>query len=376
MCIRDRGDTLLDHARAAFRHLMEQVQLGDHGLVRIGDGDWSDGVVYRNPYPQAILNTIKYGESVPNSQMALFVLPRIAAQLEPIDPTLSLEMQALAEQLEAPVRDTFGGLWFGRAWFRTSANRPFLEANDGGDTSSGDPNSYLDLEAQPWGLLSDLLTLEERERLLDEIERRLDDDSPIGPRLTEDGQVWPAISQLMTWAYARYRPDAAWRSLTEHLYSTHTDLWPETWMGTLSGPDGWISEGQERAGGTWYSAFTPMTDFPVANMNPDAMWLLGLVRTCGLEPTGDGLSIQPRRPGDTYTLDLPLLRLEVDPDGVTGVYRAHNTGEIRLRVAVPDGSSPMGSIDGLPIEATVIDGQVTLPLSFTAGQQIAFTVSW
>src|SRR6185503_15013603 len=40
--------TVLDHARAAVKHLIEVVKVGDHGLIRIGDGDWSDGVVFDN----------------------------------------------------------------------------------------------------------------------------------------------------------------------------------------------------------------------------------------------------------------------------------------------------------------------------------------
>ena len=36
-----------------------------------------------------------------------------------------------------------------------------------------------------------------------------------------------------------------------------------------------------------------MTDFPATNNNQHAMWLLGLVRACGIEPSknGDGLMI-------------------------------------------------------------------------------------
>src|SRR5690606_27198017 len=38
--------SVLDHVRVAFRHLKDAVGRGPHGLVRISDGDWSDGIVY------------------------------------------------------------------------------------------------------------------------------------------------------------------------------------------------------------------------------------------------------------------------------------------------------------------------------------------
>jgi hypothetical protein len=370
-----QGRTVLDHVRAAFRHLTDTVGLGSHGLIRVADGDWSDGIVYRSPYPRAILHTMQHGESVPNSEMALVVLPLMATLIDAADPGLATEMRAYADALVGPVRETFGSSWFGRAWMRDAWDRPYLAGSDGvADPRAGEV--YLDLEAQPWGLLAGVLTDAEREAVLDEVEARLDDDSPIGPRLQEGGQVWPAISQLMTWAYSRYRPDAAWRSLDEHLYATHTREFPEVWMGTLSGPDGWTSSGGDDPGGTWNSFFTPMVDFPVNNMNPDAMWFLGLLRTAGLEPAGDGLSITPRRSGDTFTLDTALLRIEVDPHRIAGEYRAHNDGSIVMHVGVPAGAAPQASVGGTAVAATVSGGQVALPLTFRDGATVPFSVAW
>ena len=50
-------------------------------------------------------------------------------------------------------------------------------------------------------------------QLIETIKKKLDDPSPTGAMLEEKGQVWPAISQLLTWGYRRSRPDLAWRSL-------------------------------------------------------------------------------------------------------------------------------------------------------------------
>ena len=366
-------DSVLDHVRNAFAHLRDDVGLGPNGLVRIRDGDWSDGIVYEDLSPLAISFTIENGESVPNSQLAHYVLPLLAAQLEDRDPALAEEMRVYAGELEEPIRETFGTRWFGRAWLRNTLDQAYLKGND----LESDPfaANYIDLEAQPWGLLDGVLDEAERETLLDEVVARLDDDSPIGPRMRPGGDVWPAISQLMTWAYARYRPALAWASLVEHLYATHAREWPEQWIGVWSGPDGFQSAGTD--GGTWASPVTPMTDFPVSNMNPEAMWLLGLIRTAGIEPVADGLLFTPRQGGPaTYTVQLPLLRLDVAESGVSGWYRAQNDGELGLYVAVPEGALPTALVDGDAVAVTVDQGRVRLPLSLADGREIRFDVTW
>ena len=148
-------------------------------------------------------------------------------------------------------------------------------------------------------------------------------------------------------------------------------------MGIWSGPDGFVSAngGSPDEGGNWFSPVTPMTDFPVANMNPEAMFLLGLIRTAGLEPEGDGLSITPRGGGtDRYSLDLPLLRLEVAPERIGGIYRAPNDGSVVLHVAVPAGAEVQAFIRGQPVDSTAIQGRVLLPLTFADGEQVPFEV--
>ena len=51
------------------------------------------------------------------------------------------------------------------------------------------------------------------------------------------------------------------------------------------------------------------------------MALLSLLRLCGIEPTADGLLIQPQVPRDRFELDTTLLRLTVTPDEISGEYR-------------------------------------------------------
>ena len=96
---------------------------------------------------------------------------------------------------------TSASRWFGRAWMRDALDRPYLRGNDEGK----DSYSYIDLESQPWGLLLNHseLPMSSRDVLFDNVNQQLQQGSPIGPRLQpETGLVWPAITHLLTWAYA------------------------------------------------------------------------------------------------------------------------------------------------------------------------------
>ena len=173
-------------------------------------------------------------------------------------------------------------------------------------------------------------------------------------------QVWPAVTGILTWAYAHVRPDLAWRSVLRNTYAAHAAAYPDAWYGIWSGPDGIQGEASTSAGWTWSSGATPMLDFPVMNANPDAMGLLGVLRAAGVEPApADGLRIGPAAvPGGTFVLDVPLLRVEESPGHVSGEYRAHNDGSVVLHVATAQGQP---------------EKQVTL--TFQAGETVPFDVS-
>jgi len=94
-----KGLSVLDHIRAAFFHLRDQVGLGEHGLIRVRQGDWDDGICLLDPNPIAVDFTFAYGESIPNSQMALYTLPLLADIIAPFDTDLSGEMKLFASNL-------------------------------------------------------------------------------------------------------------------------------------------------------------------------------------------------------------------------------------------------------------------------------------
>src|SRR5262249_10585748 len=126
-----------DHLHDAARHLLDQVGFGPHGLVRVGTGDWSDGIVSEAPSRDL---AIAQGESVPNSQEALYVLPLAAQLFDARDPALAAELRSHLAPLCEAVKGAWGGSQFGRAYF-----------GDGVLIRGDEP----DLEPAVWALIGD-----------------------------------------------------------------------------------------------------------------------------------------------------------------------------------------------------------------------------
>ncbi len=366
------GETVLDHARVAFDHLMNGVGVGENGLIRVGDGDWADGVVIENAVARIFLG-VSYelsaasGESIPNAQMAVYILPLVADMLDKHDPQLAERMRAVVPGLKAAVNRQWSGRWYSRAILRNVLNEPVIIGK-----------YQLNLEAQPWALISGIAAEAGYEpTLIESIDTMLDNAAPTGAPYIERGQVSAAISQLLTWGYSRSRPDLAWRSLLRQTFATHAAVFPSVWFGIWTAPDALNGIEGARPGGTWASPVTPMTDYPALNSNPHAMALLSLIRLCGIEPVGDGLQIAPRIPKERFILDMPLIRLEVEPERIGGEYRAVNDGAITLHIELPKGVTLNDvSVNGQSIPTDRSVNPIPLPIHFKKGEKVSFNVGW
>jgi hypothetical protein len=350
------GITVTDHIRFALKHLFEMIGMDENGLIRVRTGDWSDSIVLETAINDGLLGVAyqyskAHGESIPNSQMALYVLPLLANMMQDVAPDITTMLRdGRIERLQAAVEkqwNTTSG-WYNRAILRGVSNQAIMMQT-------------LSLEAQVWGLISGAAKQNNHEsNLIERIDASLDRPSAIGATLSEGGMVWPAISQLLTWGYARAgKATLAWRSLNRNTFAVHGLEYPAIWFGIWGAPDGINGLQSSLPGGTWSSALTPMTDFPVMNANADAMALLGLLRVCGIEPAADGkgLVIRPQVPKQRFVLDTKLIRLEVDGTTVKGEYRPQFGGTINLYVYAP------GSTVAKPFL-----------LAFDAGQRVPFEV--
>lgn len=382
-----RDKRVINHVRLAYRHLMEDIGIGENGLFRVRDGDWSDDVVVRNVFPSNPLvsprRTVQEGESVLNTQMALYILPRIADVLigatsseaqqlghkirndfAAHQPTLTAGLKAMWQQKNG---DVYGH--YARAILRRWSGEKYILHQK---------LEEIDLEAQVWPLIGDYESEDDRETLVKTIYDKLDKDSKIGAPLS-GRTVWPAIAQLLTWGYTHHHPAKAWESFCKQSLTNRANQFGKWWSNILSGPDGVNDESKGISAGFTYESppATPMTDFPVMNNNQHAMALLGMLRVCGIEShmSGQGIRIRPQIP-ECYKLDTALLKLDVTPTRITGTYHAQNTGTCTLFICISETSTTVQVTidDTTTTQQRDENGFVSLPLTFDVEDVIEFAV--
>ncbi len=322
--------TTWDHLHDALRHLFDDVGTGEHGLVRVGTGDWSDGIVFEAPDRDlAIAN----GESVPNTQMAVTILPRVADLVEARDPALAAEVRARVDAYRAAVLATFTGNFYGRAYFGDGVLRY---------------TDVVNLEAQVWALVGDIFaSKEDRLRVIATLADELDAPSPAGATLTRGGQVWPAISALYTWGLAQSDPDLAFAHFQKNTMVGHARAYPEVWYGIWSGPDGLNGPEGDRPGQSWLSPVTPMVDFPTQNNNQHALPLFAMLKMVGVEASAAGLTLVPRIQGERLSLRTALVDVNEREGSLEVAYRPTSD---RVLILTPRA--------GRTIQAATIDGKV------------------
>jgi hypothetical protein len=281
--------SLGENLRRQFRYFTDEIGLGEHGHVRICNADWNDGALTLSDVDPSIMR--ESGESVLNSAMAAWVLPRWAGLCDRLgDQRTATEARLLAERL----REAVGKEWNGR-WFR--------RALAPGGRALGDEDCWL--EVQPWALLCGAADEAQARALLRTIDEKLRAGSPLGARVRwpvpaegdimggpgtgHRGGIWPSINMTLIWAAARFAPELArdeWRRST---LAAHAAAYPNVWCGTLSGPDAYNGVESERPGETWGTPMLAMQAYPTNNLHSHSQPLLAWLRLLGIEPRPDGV---------------------------------------------------------------------------------------
>ena len=326
--------TVRDRVALSLEYLFGAVGTGPHGMLRVGDGDWSDGISLFVNNRRAF---VRNGESAFNTAMALYVLPRVAELLDTYNPNLAAQTRTRCHELRAAMLDAWGGKWYYRGY-------------DGAGHPLG--HDRLFLEHHVWMLIAGAVPPEQERILIKNIRELLDEPSPFGQLILYpaaptmfnfhekgwdvNGGVWYAINFLLTWAYARTDPARAWASLEKNSCARRAQTHPDIWYGLWSGPDAYNAHYAPRGGETYFHLPTPTTDFPVMNLNLHADFLMALIKLCGIEPRAAGLKINPRIPLEDFQLALPRLRINVSPD--------------KIRVALPGHTDPPDIISDSIVE--------------------------
>jgi hypothetical protein len=341
-----------------------EIGYGEHGLLRVGSGDWSDGISFLAPDRVAFEAN---GESVFNSAFAAYVFPRIAGLLDGRDDALAARYRTAGEALRMAVASQFQGRWFTRAWDGGSPPAP-IAADDGTD------EARLSLEHHVWVLVGDVPTAEQRTSVIAALADRLGGRSPLGtalmyppidnmflhPGWDVNGGVWAAMNGLLVWGLSRTDPEAAWAELVANSMVRHAETHPDLWYGIWSGPDAYNAAYTDRPGETFYHVATPMTDYPVQNSNRHALPLLDAVKLAGFESTPAGVVLDPRMAPGPFSLRTPLFGIDdraTDPALISGHIDFRAAGEVRVRV--PEAWTQAGvslRVNGADAPATVDGG--------------------
>ena len=310
-----------------------KVGVGEHGLIKCNDGDWSDGISLMVNNRKKFKNK---GESNFNSTFALYIIPKVIPLLK----KYNLEFAELCEQeiinLKASVLETWNGKWFYRGW-------------DGMGNPIGDKNLYL--EHHNWLLIAKILKKRRALELIENIYEILDKPSPIGQYISfpaqdtflkvlpkgwdVNGGIWHAMNALLTWAYSNYDYDKAFTSLMKNSMTQRANSYPNIWYGIWSGPDSYIADYAEDPGEAFYHFTTPMRDFPIMNLNMHACFLLAVIKIVGIKANLDSIEINSRVLDKDFKFISPMLSIENTHDYLSFKYYPINSKNLKIAIKKP-----------------------------------------
>ncbi len=310
-----------------YRHLVEDVRTGEHGLMRMPHDDWNDALLM-GWVPQTELQECEgRSESVLNSAMASYVFDLYARLLTYAGeaPDLVAEIRREAEGHRKAAQQQWTGKWFRRAWL--GPTRGWL----------GEKGMWL--EPQPWAIIGGITNEEQSRALVQALDQELRRPSPIGaiqlsqspdmigqgvwkpePGTSIDGGVWPSLNATLIWALASADGKMAWDEWKKNSFARHAEVYPAIWYGTWSGPDVINAVSSEHPGETTGGSPFGWTDFPVLNLHSHACPLYSAAKLLGLEFTEAGLTLAPKLPLPSYRFASPLLGLVKSSRGYAGWY--------------------------------------------------------
>jgi hypothetical protein len=344
------GDpTIREMLQKTFKHFTQDIGVGQHGLMRLSNGDWNDEVVVMRGSADSFEGIRKVGESVLNAAMASYVLDHYARLLAYIGDKDDAEAsQAKAEAQRKAVLECWQGKWFRRAWL--------------GPQQGWLGDDHLWLEPQPWAIIGGAATAEQQKTLVTSLDELVRDPSPIGAMVQSKGDptmrspvgtgtnggVWPSINGTLIWALALVNGAKAWDEWKKNSLALHAEKYPEIWYGIWSGPDTYNSVLSKAPGQTMLGLPSPedhsvladwgmaWTDYPVMNLHPHAWPLYSSAKLLGLEFHEKGISFAPSLPLAEYEFTSPLLGFKKSKDGYSGWYAPSVSGRWSVEFKLPD----------------------------------------
>jgi len=378
-----RTDTVRNLLARCYRHQVDEVGVGEHGIVRMLNDDWNDGLL--GTFAQkAIKECVKQGESVLNSAMSAWVFDYYARLLtyagESTDMIAQVRQHAAADREAAAKQWT--GKWLRRAWL--------------GPTLGWLGESTLWIEPQPWAIVAGVTTPDQSRALIQTMDALLRRNSPIGAMQMSDGPdllqgamfapgtcvnggIWPSLNQTLIWALATVDPAMAWDEWKKNSFARHAEIYPDIWYGIWSGTDSYNSTVSKQAGETVNNQYFHGTDFPVLNVHSHACSLYSVSKLIGLEFNEQGLAISPDLPGESYRFESPLIGVIKTAAGVyEGWYAPSQPGAWSIKVTLSQHALlhlTKAEVNGLSVELEKIaDNTLELKGRSEAGKPLRWRI--
>ncbi len=334
--------TVLEGVMLAYKYAIEDIGLGEHGLMRMRTGDWNDQAVYGRVPLHLTAYAQKNGESMLNSTIACYSFRIFGDMLAAIGKTEDAEFSlAWAESMKKAVSAQWTGEWFRRAYL--------------GEKIGWLGEDLLWLEPQPWAIITGAADGDMSAILCENIRKHLD--NPNGASLIshnpqksensigldsgvlENGGIWPAINGYLVWALSKVNGEWAFEEWLKNMRTAQAEAYPEIWYGIWSGPDSHNASYAKYPGRTQNSKnpYTGETekrfkltvgvdweDFPVLNLHAHTWQQYSLLKILGLEFSANSINLKPVIPIEKYKITSALIDVERDGDCFTVSYRPLN----------------------------------------------------
>jgi hypothetical protein len=335
-----RKDSVRNLLARCFRHQTDNVGTGKHGLVRMLNDDWNDGLIAT--YAQSVMaECVEQGESVLNTAMSAWVLDFYARMLRFAGDGSGLieKLTATAGQARTAAQAQWTGKWLKRAWM--------------GPTMGWLGESTLWIEPQPWAILGGVTTPEQTGEVIRAMNELLRT-GPMGAAQMSDGPdtrqgtpndvgslergaIWPSLNQTLVWALAGVDPAMAWDEWKKNSFRAHANAYPDIWYGIWSGPDSWNSTLSKHPGATANDPYFHGTDFPVLNVHSHACFLYSAVKLLGIDFTENGFNVSPELAAGEYRFDSPLFGVSRSASGkYEGWYAPSQPAAWTIQIQLPE----------------------------------------
>jgi cellobiose phosphorylase len=337
----------------SYKYFTEILGVGQHGLQRISNGDWNDGIILGHISKRVHDEIIKDGESVLNAAMASYILKKYGEMLKFMGDTKNSEkaLQYANNQKQA-VKNQWNSKWFNRAWL----------TKDIGWIGK----DQLWLEPQPWAIIGNAADSSQIKILIKSIDELLRQPSKIGAKLLSkgikkmkrelgmrvNGGIWASINGSLIWALSLVDGDMAWDEWKKNSLAFHAENYPEIWYGIWSGPDVYNSDLSKFPGQTHFSKElisidkeegSPIyedpfeinwTDFPILNLHSHAWPLFNLTHLIGTKFTLEGVALTPILPKEEYKFSSPILGFKKSKEGYSGWYHPLSEGQWKISLTL------------------------------------------